>query len=895
MLYKSNSDEPIAIIEAKRPDENINKALKQGIGYAESLGVKLVFATDGTITETYHTGIKAGLERDDLPIIELLSEKELQKLVETGKVEVPKEVQYTRKELIKIFERANELLRKDGLSEGKERFTEFANLLFMKMISEIEDDREKHGVERRFEKRYCWDYFKNYDGQRMLEYVNDTILPKLINKYNGSGDVFPKTLNIKPKTLKEIVDKLSTLNMLSIDTDVKGDAFEYFLKQSISVGDDLGEYFTPRHIVKLIVKLVDPKFGDTIYDPCCGTGGFLIESYKNIWTKCKHTEQNILKLQEETIYGRELTGTAKIAKMNMILAGDGHTNIEQIDSLEKPVKDTFDAVVTNFPFAQETDYSGLYGFDTKDANPIFLKHIVDALKDEGRAGVVVFQGILYDDVQSYTKIRKILLETCNVEAVIKLHNYVFRPYAGANTSILILSKGKPTKKVWFFNVENDGFEKTGSIKGRPPIDANDLPLLMELWQEKGISEKSWVVDIDTIRANNYNLNAETYKPKKNDSTSKQLVPILSVITPIKTTVKSFDGERAYLKTGDLDNDRITNLEYVTFQNKPTRANLEVEEEDVIFAKMKNTNKSLLINPKNKNMIISTGFFVLRSKDRNKLLPEFLKYIVSSDRFLEQKDEFAHGSTQEAINESEDLKQLKIPLPSIEKQREIVNDLNLKKEKIDNINELLISYSKNLIEQSVFASDKSDLLGNLLEDDPQNGIYKSKEFYGKGTPIIRIDNIYDCQFVSKNMKLISLTQKELETYNLNNGDIVLNRVNSEDYIGKCCLYNGEFPNCVFESNMMRFRTNKKANPKYVIYYLSSNEGTEQIKSKMKRAVNQVSVNQEDIKSIRIPILSLEKQEEIATKIDLQMSTIINLKEIRDTLKMQIELELSKIYK
>ena len=111
----------------------------------------------------------------------------------------------------------------------------------------------------------------------MLDYINDTILARLVNRYNHSGDVFQRKLLINsPATLKRIVDRLSALTLLSADSDIKGDAFEYFLKNSVTVGNDLGEYFTPRHIVKLMVELVDPRYGETIYDPCCGTGGFLI-------------------------------------------------------------------------------------------------------------------------------------------------------------------------------------------------------------------------------------------------------------------------------------------------------------------------------------------------------------------------------------------------------------------------------------------------------------------------------------------------------------------------------------------------------------------------------------------------------------------------------------------
>lgn len=545
-LYKSDTDEIIAIIEAKRPDESIKKALQQGIElYAKPLNVNIVFATDGTITETYHLKDNTELKKDNQPIRNLLPERELIKFVEIASIESPKEIQYTKQELIKIFQRANELLRKDGLREGVERFTEFANILFIKMISEIEDDRENQGSPRRFQKRYCWNAFENLDGQGILDYINDTILPKLVNKYNASGDVFQNELKIKnPETIKEIVDKLSKLNLLKIESDIKGDAFEYFLKESVTVGNDLGEYFTPRHIVKLMVKLVDPKFGDKVYDPCCGTGGFLIEAYKSLWNKCKHTESNIKLLRLKTIYGRELTGTAQIAKMNMILAGDGHTNIKQMDSLKYPVKKEYDVVLTNFPFSQQTDYGKFYGFNTKDANPIFLKHIIDSLRKDGRAGVITFQGILYDSKETYKKIRKYLLDNCELEAVIKLHNFVFQPYTGVNTSILIFRKGRPTKKVWFFDIKEDGFEKTSSKSGRRPIDRNDLKLLEDIWSTKEETENSWGADkIKQIEKNNYSLDADAYKPKlkptiKLEKSSKILKEI---ITTEKEILRGFEA------------------------------------------------------------------------------------------------------------------------------------------------------------------------------------------------------------------------------------------------------------------------------------------------------------------------------------------------------------------
>lgn len=515
VLYESGTDSPIAIIEAKKEGESLDDALGQGVDYAKALGVNIVFVADGSIVQTHDIRSGTSLYLDDQPITDFLSERVLLKFIHNGsKVYHSEKFSHTKLELIEIFKKANDLLRKEGIREGVERFTEFSNLLFLKLISEIENEREENGEQRTLNKRYCWESFSNKSAAEMLDYINKIILPQLINQYNHSGEVFQRELVIKtPETLKQIVDELSTLQLLNTDSDVKGDAFEYFLRESVIIGNDLGEYFTPRHIVKLIVELVNPVFGNKVYDPCCGTGGFLIEAYRNIKSKCKQTKDNLKTLQEDTIYGRELTGTAKISKMNMIIIGDGHTNIIQTDSLKNPVNGEYENVLTNFPFSQTTDYSHFYGLSSKSANAVFLKHVIDALADGGRAGVVVPDGILFDKSSDNVKIRRILLENCNLEAVIQLNTFTFRPYTGQPTCILIFTKGEPTKKVWFFDAQEDGFKKTGSKKGRPPIEKNDFTLLRKVWNDKLETEKSFFVDVETIKSNSYKLNLNAYEKK----------------------------------------------------------------------------------------------------------------------------------------------------------------------------------------------------------------------------------------------------------------------------------------------------------------------------------------------------------------------------------------------
>lgn len=893
VLYKSKTREPIGVIEARTPGEDLKKALEDAIKkYAEPLEIPIVFASNGTLVATWHMWDRKELAINGQPLTTLVSEKTLLKFVEHGAsiTQTSEQVKYTREELIRIFAWANELLRKEGL-RGLNRFVEFANILFLKLISETEHEKEKTGEKRILDEKYCWKSFAHLPPEMMMAYINDTVLPHLVDRYNRTGDVFQSKMQIKsPTTLEAIVNKVSELTLINADSDIKGDAFEYFLK-SIGSGTDLGEYFTPRHIVKTMVNLIAPKFGEKVYDPACGTGGFLIEAFRQIKRGCKPTSENLHTLKKETVYGIELTDTARIAKMNMILAGDGHTNIFEKDSLANPVKDRYDVVVTNFPFSQRTDYGHLYGFKTHDANPVFLKHIIDSLKNGGRAAVVTFQGVLYDKKATYAEIRRLLLEHCDMKAVIKLHNYVFRPYSGANTSILLFEKGRPTKTVWFFKVDEDGFEKTSSKKGRRPIEQNDLELLEKIWPKREVGLKSWTADFETIRSKNYNLDAEAYRPRSRVLRGwnfERLEDCASLIKGSEVGSHTYcerDAGVPFIRVGDLT-------------GKRTGASVNTLSEDIVEVKPEDILMSFDGTPgvvgRGFSGAISAGIRKVESKDETKLLNDFLFFMLQAKQVQEAVD--AYSKTSTITHASEAIKRIEIPIPPLDFQAEYVATLKPKLRMISNIDMLLQNLDAEPIDGLLFDEDwPKTALGELMISDPQNGLYKPLRFYNpKGVPIVRIDNIYDGELIIENMKRLKVTTKEIETYQLRQEDIVLNRVNSLDYIGKCCVYGGEFPVCVFESNMMRFTVDKsRILPHYVVFYISSEHGKKQIHAKAKPAVNQVSINQTDVKALMIPLPPKEEQERIVKAIQSQLAARTNLRHLRDRLKREIELSASKI--
>jgi type I restriction enzyme M protein len=689
VLYQSGTDKPIGIIEAKRSGQSLQKALQQAVErYAKPLGINIIFVADGAIVETHDRRSGTNLRQDGDVITTLLTEKQLLRHVEEGAdVFTPETVRHTKQDLIKVFSDANDLLRKEGLREGIERFTEFSNLLFLKLISEIEEDREAIGDKRILEKKYCWAAFATKPAEDMLLYINDTILPRLVNRYNHSGDVFQSKLLIQnPDTLKRIVDKLAKLTLLDADSDVKGDAFEYFLKNSVSVGNDLGEYFTPRHIVKLMVDLVDPRYRETIYDPACGTGGFLIQAFRHIKNKVRESRESLKVLKEDTIYGRELTATAKIAKMNMIIIGDGHNNITQMDSLKKPVKEKYDVVLTNYPFSQETDFSAYYGLNTPNANPVFLKHVIDALDKGGRAGVVVPEGVLFENTSQVAAVRKILVQTCNLEAVIKLHDYVFLPYTPQPTSILIFTKGKPTKKIWFFDVKADGYEKSKRQHGRRPIAENDLTLLRQLWNDKADSDLSFSVDAETVKEHGFKLSIDEYRksPVRADwvplGGDDGVCHIVVGGTPLTSERRYYGGKYRWAKIGDITraggmylNDTEEKLTAAGIENSPVK----LIPKDTLLLSFKLSLGKVAIT--GSDMYTNEAVAAMIPKD-DRVLPKYLYYILP--RMDLTGSGSARNSSKGMISSKKRLAKVVIPVPPRPVQEKIIAELDRREAEIN---------------------------------------------------------------------------------------------------------------------------------------------------------------------------------------------------------------------
>ena len=318
---------------------------------------------------------------------------------------------------------------------------------------------------------------------------------------------------------------VNELRLEQADPDSKGDLFEHVLRQIKQAGE-LGQFRTPRHIIRAIVDLVDPRIGETVYDPAAGTAGFLVAAYEHIRlaNSSPHGRETAefegktfergfgdrlndaqwRKLRTGTFYGNDVDAKmVSLASMNLALRDLPDVRILRRNvlttSFDRQMKaerglplDGYDVVLANPPFSGRIDRDRIVDDvkigTTTATELLFVKYMVDNLKPDGRCGVIVPEGVLFGSTGAHKELRRILLQNNRVDAVLSLPGGVFQPYSGVKTSVLILRKGGRTERVMFLHADNDGFKLDANHD--QPIEADDLPGLIaafnsrdELWAD----------------------------------------------------------------------------------------------------------------------------------------------------------------------------------------------------------------------------------------------------------------------------------------------------------------------------------------------------------------------------------------------------------------------------
>ena len=465
-----------------------------------------------------------------------------------------------------------DIMRKDaGVDGDAQRIGQLVWTFFLKIFDDQEQELEllQDNYNSPIPEKLRWRNWaadaEGITGDELLDFINNDLFKTLkeleLNAgTNGRGivvrSVFEDAYNyMKNGTLiRQVVNKINEIDFnRSTDRHTFGDIYEQILKDLQSAGN-AGEFYTPRAVTQFMVDMVNPKLGEKILDPACGTGGFLtcsIEHVRNADVKTAEDEQ----LLQKSVFGVEKKALPHLlCTTNMLLHGiEVPSNIRHDNTLARPLrnyspKDRVDVVVTNPPFGG-TEEDGIEAnfpanFRTRETADLFLVLITHLLKPGGRAAIVLPDGTLFGEGVK-TRIKEKLLTECNLHTVVRLPNGVFNPYTGIKTNLLFFTKGEPTKEVWYYEHPYPAGAK--SYNKTKPMCIEEFAPEKSWWKNREESEQAWKVSVEQIKANGYNLDI-----KNPNIVEADLGDPDELLTEYKTLLVSVAETREALKRELID-------------------------------------------------------------------------------------------------------------------------------------------------------------------------------------------------------------------------------------------------------------------------------------------------------------------------------------------------------
>lgn len=435
-----------------------------------------------------------------------------------------------------------------GISNPLTVIEQITYLLFIRRLDELQTHEEKKAniagiaIKKSYfnegQQNLRWSNFRDKDPEEMYAlFTKEHGVFDFMRNIGEQGSIFGAQMKgatfmiPTPRVLDQVVQMIDAIPMDNRDT--KGDLYEYLLSKIASAGQN-GQFRTPRHIIKMMVDLMEPQPDDTVCDPACGTAGFLVavgeyfhdEKRKALWNDTSFRKH----FNEAMFHGLEFDSTmVRIAAMNLYLHGIENPELISKDALSERtahIVEEYSLVLANPPFKGSLDYDQvdknlLSVVKTKKTELLFLAQILRILKKGGRAAVIVPQGVLFGSSNAHKALRRELVENQKLEAVISMPSGVFKPYAGVSTAILIFTKTDAggTDKVWFYDMQADGLSLDDK---RSEIADNDIPDIIARWKNRALendrkrTEQSFFVPVDEIETNGWDLSINRYKEVEYD-------------------------------------------------------------------------------------------------------------------------------------------------------------------------------------------------------------------------------------------------------------------------------------------------------------------------------------------------------------------------------------------
>lgn len=463
-----------------------------------------------------------------------------------------------------------DILRRSNCAGALQYVPELSWLLFLRFLDEREasEAEEADAIGRRYRESiaapFRWQDWADPEGEKRRElqdgvrgeafsFIESDLLPYL-HGLGDNRDATPRQRLISQivsnvsqtrvdteRNFFEVVDRVHAIRLGAVDDQhlfALSQGYEGLLLSMGEKNNDGGQYYTPREVVRAIIRVVDPQIGETVYDPCCGTGGFLAQAHEHMRAALgpESTGQDLDQLAHDTFYGREKDNIAyPITLANLVLHGIDYpriwhgntlTGATEYGDLFADAPERFDVILTNPPFGgkEGPDAQTHYDYKTGSTQVLFLQEVIDSLKDGGRAGMVIDEGLLFGtNERAFVQTKQKLLDECNLHTVVSLPRGVFASSgAGAKTNLLFFDKGFATESVWYFDLRPYG-DKPITKKARP-LTLRHFDRFFDLLPERADSEQSWSVPISEIKDHNYDLKA--LNPNRSDTADLRTPPEL---------------------------------------------------------------------------------------------------------------------------------------------------------------------------------------------------------------------------------------------------------------------------------------------------------------------------------------------------------------------------------
>ncbi len=717
----------------------------------------------------------------------------------------------------------------------------------------------------------------------------------------------PDTLNM---FLKEVSD-------FSYDnSEDLGNAFEYLLSIMGSQGD-AGQFRTPRHIIDMIVEIIDPKKNETILDPACGTAGFLISAYRHILAQNKDEDGKSTltaddrKRLTENFAGYDISpDMVRLSRVNMYLHHFTKPKISEYDTLTSEEKwdDCYNVILANPPFM--TPKGGImphsrYRVKAKRSEVLFVDYIAEHLNPNGRAAIIVPEGIVFQSSNAYKELRKYLVNNDLLYAVISLPAGVFNPYSGVKTSILLIDRlfSKFKDEILFVKLDNDGFDLGAQ---RREIQENDIPEIIRIVKKYHADLEPQTADDEILQhplvtiaskeqisKQDYILVGERYssnsmpegKYKMVSLGDKSLFQVESGGTPSSDIPEYWDGNIRWATLVDLPAaNLITELKDTERTISPLgleKSSAKLLPAGTVLVSTRATIGRVAIAEY--ETATNQGFKNIIVLDDSNISNRFVAYMMTAltDRMVS----LASGGTFKEISKSNFLT-LSIPLPPLTIQEQIVSELDNYQKIIDGARQVVDNYKPNI---RIDFSWELKPLGQIC--DVRDGTHDSPKFVQDGFPLVTSKNIKNGTIILDDVNFISKEDydKINQRSKVDKGDILMPMIGT---IGNPVIVDIEPTFAIKNVALIKF-PGQKVKSKYVLFVLNSSLFAKYIEA-TKRGGTQNFISLKDIRSFNIPCPAVEIQERIIKEIEEEISIVEQNKRLIDIFKQKIADKISEVW-